>query len=223
VLTGAALNPGLPTTLERLCAADAAQRDQAWDAFIEVHSHLVLRVCRSLTRDHDVAMDGYTSVLSALRDDECRRLRAYVPDGRTKFTTWLAVVTRRLMLDYLRHHYGRPRSEDPNRRADHATRRNLESLVAADVDPDRIATSSNVPDADVRREELLAALRSAIARLPARERFLLTLKYVDGLSGRVIARTLGLPSVFHAYRRLDAALATLRADLESRGIEGAEP
>ena len=217
------MNSGLPTTLERLCAADAAQRDQAWDVFIEAHSHLVLRVCRSLTRDHDIIMDGYTSVLSALRDDDCRRLRAYVSDGRTKFTTWLAVVTRRLMLDYLRHRYGRPRSEDAERRADHATRRNLESLVAADIDPDRIASSSEVPDTNLRREELLGALRTAIARLPARERVLLTLKYVDGLSGRVIARTLGLPSVFHAYRRLDAALATLRAELERRGIEGAEP
>lgn len=217
------MNPGLPSTLERLCSADAAQYDRAWDAFIEAHSQLVLRVCRSLTRDHDIIMDGYTSVLSALRDDDCRRLRAYVPDGRTRFSTWLAVVTRRLMLDYLRHHYGRPRSEDPERRAEHTTRRNLESLVAADIDPDTIANSSNAPDAGVRREELLRALRAAIARLPARERLLLTLKYADGLSGRVMARALGLPSVFHAYRRLETTLAMLRADLESRGIEGAEP
>jgi RNA polymerase sigma factor (sigma-70 family) len=168
-------------------------------------------------------MDGYAAVLSALRDNDCRRLRAYQPDGRTQFTTWLAVVTRRLMLDHLRHRYGRPRSENVERRAAQIARRNLAALVAEDIDPDQIASSSNAPDANVRREELLQYLHDAFARLPARERLILTLKYGDELSTSVIARTLGLPSVFHAYRRLNAALAALRTELGRRGIDGAEP
>lgn len=191
--------------------------------FIDAHSHVVLRVCRSLTRDHDLVMDGYASVLSALRDNDCRRLRAYQPDGRTQFTTWLAVVTRRLMLDHLRHRYGRPRSENADRRGEQIVRRNLAALVAADVDPDQIASTSNAPDANVRRADLMRSLHEAFARLPARERLLLTLKYGDELSTHVIARTLGLPSVFHAYRRLNAALAVLRTELGRRGIEDAEP
>jgi len=104
--------PGLPLTLSRLHSArDSAERDAAWAEFIALHSDVVLHACRSLIRDHDAAMDSYAFALEALRENGYRRLCAYMPDGKTKFSTWLLVVTRRLVLDYYRHRYGRGRSE----------------------------------------------------------------------------------------------------------------
>src|SRR5690348_12605324 len=94
--TSETLRPTLPLTLSRLHGArDGAERDTAWAEFVAAHSRVVLHTCRALTHDYDAAMDAYTFVLGALREDDHRRLRAYVPDEKTPFTTWLIVVTRR--------------------------------------------------------------------------------------------------------------------------------
>ena len=169
-------------------------------------------------------MDGYAYVLEALREDCYRRLRAYAPDPRTRFTTWLVVVTRRLLLDYHRRRYGRPRSEDDTRRAEHAARRRLEDLVASEVDPDLVAGSAtDSPDADVRRRELVEALRRALDELNPADRLLLALRFEDARPVREIARMVGFPTVFHVYRRLDAVLAALKRALARRGVSDPEP
>jgi len=217
------LHAKLPLTLSRLHAANETQRDAAWADFVREHSDIVLHACKALAQDHDAAMDGYAFVLEALREDECRRLCAYTPDGKTRFTTWLVVVTRRLMLDFLRQRYGRSRSDDTARREEKVARRNLEDLVAAEIDPDQIEGSGGAPDAALRRAELTRALRDAIGQLEPRDRLLLSLKIVDGRPAREIARTLVLPSVFHVYRQLAGALKRLQAELARRGVEGSEP
>lgn len=227
-LTGEALQGHylhLPPTLSRLTAATAgAERDNAWAAFVEAHSDVVLHTCRTVSRDHDVAMDAYAFVLQALNEDDCRRLRAYVPDGRTKFTTWLLVVTRRLALDYIRQRYGRSRSTDHTRRGEQAARRRLEDLLAEEIEPDQLpGAASNAPDAAIRREELASALRDAVDGLSPQERLLLELRFTDERPIRDIARTLHFPSVFHVYRRLGTVLTHLRVALARRGVEEVEP
>lgn len=169
-------------------------------------------------------MDGYVYVLEALRENQYRRLRAYVPDRKTRFTTWLVVVTRRLLLDHYRERYGRSRSHDDARRAEHALRRRLEDLVASEVDPDQLTTSNvDSPDAAIQKEELARALRLAIRELKPSDRLLLALRFEDNRSMREIAKALGLPTVFHVYRRLGAVVAMLRRSLARRGVEGPEP
>lgn len=184
----------------------------------------MLHVCRSLSRDPDGVMDGYAFVLEALREDGCRRLRAYVPDGKTRFTTWLVVVCRRLVLDYYRGRYGRSRSDDVTRRSEQATRRKLEDLVADEIDPDQLESATpSRPDASIRRKQLTEALRQALDELDAQDRLLLALRFSDERSVREIRKTLGLPTVFHVYRRLGSVLATLRHALAVRGVEEPEP
>jgi RNA polymerase sigma factor (sigma-70 family) len=169
-------------------------------------------------------MDGYAHVLAALREDNCRRLRAYTPRPGTQFTTWLVVVARRLMLDHHRHRVGRPRSTETERRAEHATRRRLEELVAVELDPDGLTTpTEDSAEARLRRGELTEALRQALAALDAPDRLLLALRFEDERSVREIASVLGLPSVFHVYRRLNGVLATLREALARRGVSEPDP
>ena len=165
------------------------------------------------------AAGGQPEQAVALRQDEHRRLRAYVPDGRTSFSTWLIVVTRRLVLDHLRRKYGRSRSADKARRADAGTRRVLEDLLGDAMDPDEIAAVSPAPDIALQRRQLTAALRAAIASLQPSDRVLLALRFVDERPVRQIAKVLAAPTVFHVYRRLNAVLAGLRRELERRGIE----
>ena len=210
-------------TLSRLRNAhEGTERDDAWAAFIAAHSDVVLHACRATASDRDAAMDAYAFVLEALLEDECRRLRAYAPDGRTKFTTWLVVVTRRLALDHVRQRYGRSRSEDDAQRAEQATRRRLEDLVAEEIDPDQIVGASESPDAFLRRSQLLSALSAALEALEPADRLLLALRFEDERPVKEIAKALGFPSVFHVYRRLGVVLDQMRRALVRRGVEEPE-
>src|SRR5690348_7962664 len=96
--------------LERLLEAHTeAARREAWAEFIQVHHRLLIHVARSTSgqRDEDAAMDAYTFILDRLRENDFRRLRAFVADGRSTFVTWLVVVTKRLCIDFARARYGR--------------------------------------------------------------------------------------------------------------------
>jgi RNA polymerase sigma factor (sigma-70 family) len=191
---------------------------------------LLLHVVRALTSDRDAAMDAYARVLERLRDDDFRRLRAYVPDGRSRFTTWLVAVTRRLCLDWHRETFGRPRLEaSPQAREAHERRRRLASL-AADVGVDELTETVDVgtpaadgPDERLLAHELHAGLDSALATLSPSDQVLLRLRFDDGLSAQQIARTLHYPTPFHVYRRINALLAQLRAILQAGGIESSVP
>jgi RNA polymerase sigma factor (sigma-70 family) len=217
---------GLPNELSRLLAAAGPdQADAAWAEFVRAHSRLLLHVARTLAHDHDAAMDRFAYLLEQLRRDDCRRLRSFVADGRSKFTTWLVVVARRLCLDYDRSQYGRAdRATDPEHRASRAERRQLHDLVGAETDlgtlPDPAGRGAD--DAVVARERG-EALAAALAALEPADRLLLRLRFDDAKAASEIARVMGFPTQFHVYRRLDRVLALLRRELESRGIRDAVP
>jgi RNA polymerase sigma factor (sigma-70 family) len=211
----------LPIELSRLLApSDTNAQDEAWAAFVAEHSRLLLSAARSVTPDHDAAMDGYAYILERLREDGCRRLRTFVPDGRSRFTTWLVVVARRLCLDQRRHRYGRARGDDPAEAM--AARRRLLDLVA-EKDPDEIVSIGVDPEQALQVNQLHDALEAALARLAPADRVLLKLRFEDELPAREIAAVLRLPTVFHVYRRLNALLAELRVALGKRGVEDADP
>ena len=211
----------LPLALSRLLAtADTNAQDEAWAAFVAEHSRLLVNAARSVTSDHDAAMDCYTYILEQLREDGCRRLRAFVPDGRSRFTTWLVIVARRLCVDQRRRRYGRVRNDDSASAM--AARRRLLDLVA-EKDPDEIASIDIDPQQSLRVDELHHVLEAAVARLAPADRVLLRLRFEDELPAREIAAVLRLPTVFHVYRRLNALLTELRVTLRNRGVEDPEP
>ena len=216
----------LPVELSRLLQpADAATRDTAWAGFTTRYSRLLLHTARSVTSDHDSAMDAYAYLLEQLRADDFKRLRAYSPDGRGKFTTWLVVVVRRLCLDFRRRRYGRSRGENDatDDAAARVTRRRLIDLIATGTDPDALPASEGDPASAVEHGDLERLLEITTAGLSARDRLLLKLRYEDDLSAREIAEILGLPSPFHVYRRLNALLGELRQGLRARGVEDSTP
>jgi RNA polymerase sigma factor (sigma-70 family) len=221
--------PGsLPSVLARLLEpGDSAARESAWSSFITSYSRLLLHVSRSLGGDHDTAMDRYACVLEHLRADDFRRLRTYVADGRSEFSTWLVVVAQRICLDQRRTRYGRLRAVDGDSRAhdeEWAARRRLVDLLSADVDLSSIGDgAARDPEDQVRLADLYHALDSAIGRLAPRDRLLLKLRFEDEVPMSEIARDLGFASRFHAYRRLTAVLADLRRLLESAGVRDAAP
>jgi RNA polymerase sigma factor (sigma-70 family) len=200
-------------------------REDSWSSFLARHNRLLLRVAYAAAPNREDAMDAYAIVLEQLREHDGRRLRSYRADGRSKFTTWLVVVARRICVDYLRQKYGRyvPASRR-NGNGERSARRALVDLVGVEVDPAIVADDNAVPpDAAVRSRELNASLDDAVRRLSNDDRLLLKLRFEDDLSASAIARLVGSPTPFHVYRRLNAVLAELRARLSSRGVESAEP
>ena len=120
-----------------LNAADPEEKDAAWQAFVLRYSRLLLHTVHSHSRGYDDAMDRYTLVLERLRQDDCRRLRLYLADGRTTFPTWLVVVTNRLCVDYARQLYGRERetkTKEDTARETTIARQRLVGQIWADVD-----------------------------------------------------------------------------------------
>jgi RNA polymerase sigma factor (sigma-70 family) len=224
-----ALMPGpIPPALARLLTAgEPAAREAAWADFLATHSRLILHVARSLRGDHDAAMDRYAKVLEQLRDDDFHRLRAYAADGRSEFSTWLVVVAQRICLDHWRSRYGRLRATEGDaaaREEEWAARRRLVDLIAADVALSSLGDhKASGPEDTLRVADLYQALESALALLDPRDRLLVKLRFEDGLPMPEVARSLGFPTRFHAYRRLSRVLDDLRRILETAGVRDATP
>ena len=213
----------LPDEVARLLAAPpGTQTEAAWSAFLSVYSPLLLRVASAFGPGYDEALDRYAHMLDELRRDDCRRLRRFSADGRSRFSTWLVVVARRLCLDHYRLRYGRARGNAPHRPAASAartTRRCLSDLADNAVDLTRLADPT-LPDpgdrldAECRRLALARATRA----LSPGDQLLLRLRFEDDLSAKEIAALLGMPTPFHVYRRLAGVCARLRLHLESTAM-----
>jgi RNA polymerase sigma factor (sigma-70 family) len=203
---------------------EQSARDEAWTAFVQGNSRLILYVARSLGGDHDDVMDRYAFVLSQLRRDDFHRLRAYGDDGRGKFTTWLVVVVRRLCLDHRREKYGRVRGDDEKGEDGHRMRGRLVDLISDEGALTELADqSTSGPEEHVRAAQLDEALKLAVAALEPDDRLLLRFRFEDNLSAGEIARLMACRSSFDVYRRLRRVLGTLRTALLSRGIGDPTP
>jgi RNA polymerase sigma factor (sigma-70 family) len=85
--------------------------EAAWDQFIERYRRLIFATIRHYTVDRDDVMDAFARVCEAVRENNFARLRRYAAhiDPDRPFSTWLVVVVRNLVIDWLRHRNGRPR------------------------------------------------------------------------------------------------------------------
>ena len=208
-----------------LDGADPSTRERAWSAFLDRYHRLLLKAAGRFGGDYDARMDRYRFLVESLSADECRRLRAYQAQPRSSFPAWLTVVTRRLCVDFERSRTGRLRAgSDPDgARESHRARQRLAQLVGSDVSPDEIAESGRGAEERLVDDERHAAVESVLGALSAGDQLLLRLRFDDDLPVRRIAQVMGFPTVFHVYRRLNALLAQVRTQLETRGIRGTEP
>lgn len=208
-------------------SGNAALREAGWNDFLNAHTKLLLHVARSFGGDHDAVMDRFTYLLEQLRRDDFRRFRAYAATDQSEFSTWLVVVAQRIYLDHERHRYGRFRQregESSTPEEELAARRRLVDLIGAEVDLSSIVDPRAQSAEDgVLSAEIHRALVSALRTLEPRDRLLIKLRYEDDLDMSTVARTLGLPSRFHAYRRLTRALSDLRRALADHGVLDAMP
>jgi RNA polymerase sigma factor (sigma-70 family) len=162
-------------------------------------------------------MDAYANILEKLREDGCRRLRAYTAHPRSQFTTWLVVVARRVCVDYQRQKYGRI-CQGPNHANERRnTRRKLENLAdGVSIDDTVFDGNETYIGLEFEKAEERSELEAVTRSLTPADRLLLTLRFEDELSAAEIADILGMPSQFHVYRRLKAILAGLKKEIGDR-------
>jgi len=205
----------LPPVLAALLAAkDPEMKETAWGAFVRAYTPLLLRLAHRLGRTYDGAMDRYSYVLEHLYCDDFRRLRVFAAAGPARFSTWLVVIARRLVLDYHRELYGRNRvpvaEGGAETRESSVMRRHLAEMVAEDVPLSAIRDwSMPHPEAATYAAERNGALQAAVSSLEPRDQLLVRLRFDKELGAREIADLMGFPTQFHVYRRLRVVLAVL--------------
>jgi RNA polymerase sigma factor (sigma-70 family) len=90
--------------LTRLRSEEA---ENAWQWFLSSYAGPIYATIKLFSRDSDDQGDCFLFICEKLVDKRYRRLLAFKPDGRARFSTWLRAVVRNLCLDWLRSRYGR--------------------------------------------------------------------------------------------------------------------
>src|SRR3989304_3870128 len=150
-------------SLAKAREADASPVD--WEAVYAEQLPRVYNFLRYRVGDGAVAED-----LTAVTFEKAWRARARYRSKNGAFSTWLLAIARRVAVD----HFRRRRS------------------VAPLEDAEGRGTSEEPMDVRVQRQSDFERLAGLLARLPARERELLALKYGGGVTNRAIAKLSGL-------------------------------
>ncbi len=90
----------------RLAAGDP---EGAWNLFLDEYRGLITATVRKLVREPEERVESFAHVCAALSADGLRRLQRFKLDGKARFSTWLVVVVRNLLVDQYRRNHGRRR------------------------------------------------------------------------------------------------------------------
>lgn len=176
--------------LERFLTARGEAGEMAFDALVERHGPMVLRICRTILRDGHDAEDAFQATFLVLAR------RAASIRSRSSLASWLHGVARRVASS--------ARSA--------ATRRRKHERKAADR-ADRAESFLDEP----RWEDLAQVLHEEIDRLPERFRAPIVLCDMEGLTEGQAAQRLGRP-VGTIRSQLARGRQRLRFRLTRRGL-----
>ena len=155
--------------------------EEAWREFLERFGGLMYHAVRGcahrlgLDRAAHDADDAFATVVLALLEKDCRRLREF--RWECSLRTWLSVVAARCASNFFR---GASRRTRPERRT--------EGAILS------IAGPEGPQPSQLERREQIDEVRSAVARLPERDRLALVAFHIDGRSYEEIARLLRVPA-----------------------------
>lgn len=188
-----AADPPSADDLELMARFQAGDRE-AYECLVRRHLDLVLRHARRYVGDESSAEDVAQNVFLRLYRSRERFREA------KNFSGWLVTITARLALNEIR----------TRRRKRWVTRGRDEN---SEIEPNwRIAGNGVAPpDEPLLREERIAAVRSALARLPEHQRQAILLQRFEGWDLTQIgeAMDLSVPAVKSLLHRARRALETI--------------
>ena len=202
-----ALPPQADTTNEdqKLIAGLLSGDASAWRTLVTRYQRLVFaRVVRTLAQfgqanDHAAAEDITADIFALLIADECAQLRSF--EGRSKLSTWLDVITRRVTLRSI----SRTRSRQQN--------------LVPDANLDTIAGTAGDDSATLGLEA--EAVQAGMSQLVEADREVLQMFYFERQSYAQIADRMGLsintigPKLKRAQQRLRKIITAQQTAPES--------
>ena len=196
------------TSEDRLIAGCIARDNAAWRLLIQRHGGLVYGAITALLAKFSVgepavAEDIFASVIEKLLADDCAALRQFKSDS--KFTTYLVSIARNKTYDHLRAAKRRPTVSlaAPIAGADGGDETTLDEMLASALNLDR-------------EIETRLTLEEVLGRLPAKDRLILKLYYIEGMKDKEIAGLLDL-SADAVSARKSRALKKLTASVGKSG------
>ena len=173
--------------LVRRCSRGDAE---AWRYMIRQYGALVAHAARATlhrvlkTVDSNQVDEAAQAVWASLCDDRCRRLKSFA--GQSSLSTWLTVLSTRRTLDFIR---------------TEMRKGSLKHVRLETDDADLLGELRDPSDAEDRlTQEDFQVVHEAMERLPAEDRLILKMYYLDGLSYRTIASILKVaPNTVSSY------------------------
>jgi RNA polymerase sigma-70 factor (ECF subfamily) len=198
--------------IERACGGDQPARQEL---LVRYQQRLRQMVLVHMDRRLAARLDP-SDVVQEVFADACRKLDDYLERRPLPFYPWLRQLAwERLVKLHQRHIRAQKRSITREQPWDRALSDDSALALAGAV-----PTAGTSPSAPLLREELRRRVRDALARLPARHREVLVLRYLEQLPMRDVAAVLGASEGAVKVRHLRAlqALRTLLS-ADPRGDE----
>ena len=165
---------------------------ESWTLFVKQYNKLIyytiyktLRVNGQST-DPDDINDLFQEVFTSFCDNNCKKLRAFDPQKGVKLSSWLRMITVRMIIDHLR-------KSKP-----------VVSLDALPVEPSQAGGQEGLVD-----EESMGLLREVIEQLSTKDKLLIELFYMKELPPEEISQILKI-SLGALYTRKNRVLEKMR-------------
>lgn len=176
----------LDMTVARAQKGDADAFEQLVNTYRDQVFRLALRMCGNETDADEAAQDAFLSAWKGLPNFR----------GDSQFSTWLYQLTTHAAIDLLRRQKRRGETDD------------ITEISVADPAPG--------PQQQAERTETCQAVRAAVLALPAEQRQVVVLRYMEELSYEEIAAALKLPPGT-VKSRLNRAKSQLKDILSKSG------
>ncbi len=174
---------------KRLVASCLSGSKRAWDGFVKKYAKLIYNsIYRTLELkgyelEPDLAEDLWQEVFLSLLKNDYAKLKSFKWKNNCSIATWIGVITRNLVLDYIR-------KESKQRGITESLDKTVEfeeEITILDTKGDEKYSSYEV----LNKKEILEMLAKSMNELPASDKILLELLYYDGLPYEEIAKKLG--------------------------------
>ena len=187
--------PDTEQLLDQAAGGDAAARGP----LLQRHRARLKRMVTVRADPRLVARVDPSDVVQDTLAEAAARLDEYLRRRPLPFYPWLrGIAQHRLAAQYRRHVQARRRSVTREERALGLPDRSALALA------ERLVAHHSSPSAKLRREETRARVRAALAALPDRDREVLVLRHLEGLSAQGAAEVLGLTAGAVRVRHLRA-------------------
>lgn len=161
----------------------SASNQEAWEEFVNTHANLVWNSIHRTFRLYNFAYqkedaeDLFNAVFLSLIEDDFRKLRQFRGDNNCSLSTWLAVLSGRRTIDYIRQDKGHLAAE----------KEDAEGGIW-----ENIANGDRPADLRLAEKEIKEAVRAEVGLLSARDRLIYHLTFVRGCSADETAKILGI-------------------------------